>query len=181
MNLTRHKWTLFAGGLSIVFVGLLLFVIWPIAATGFDNMQRTSALEQRIDRGSDWQETTDIIAAERAQLASFFAQFASGTQNGKGMTHALETLFDLADKAAVSIQNISPRETIEDDFFGETPIDVTLTGSYHNIAHFINDIEQFGYWIEPQQVQLSSDGYQQRALNGQLTLSVFKMKLPSEN
>ena len=103
MNLKRHRWRLIAGGVSVVCVGLVLFIIWPIAATGIDNMQRTTALEHRIERGADWQETTDIIADERAQLASFFAQFASGTQSGKGMTFALETLFDLADEAAVSI------------------------------------------------------------------------------
>lgn len=180
-HLTEHIWKILAGAVSTAFIGLLIFIIWPITADGIENMQQKTVLQQRIDRGTDWQETTGEINQERAQLKSFFTQVTSNSPSGEGMAHTLETLFKLADNAAVSIQKITPLKSIEEDFYKEVPIDILFTGSYHSMAYLLNDIEQLGYWIEPKQIQLYSNQSGRGALDAHLTLSVYQIRLPNEN
>lgn len=181
MNLSHQIWKILAVAICTGFLISVIFIVWPVASNGFDNIEKISQLQQRIDRGADWRETTGKIDQERAELKSFFSEVASETPGSQGMSYTLETLFELAENSAVSIEQITPLETIEEDFYNETPIEIRFTGSYHNTAHLLNNIEQLGYWIEPKQIQLRSEQTGQASLHADLRLSVYQMNLLNGN
>ncbi|CAN5489655.1 hypothetical protein BH23BAC3_BH23BAC3_22400 [soil metagenome] len=180
-NLTIHKWKVLAGAICVLVVGLLLFVLWPIASGGFHTFNQISELQSRIDRGSTWQETTTEIERERGEIESFFLQVASDTPTGEGMSQTLETLFRIAEETAASIQQIKPLDPLLRDTYRENPIEIRFTGSYHNAAHLVNKIEHLGYWIEPKSIQLHPEQTEQSNLEVILILSVYHMNLPADN
>lgn len=180
-NLQEYRWKLIAGGMVVLVMMLFLFIVWPLITGGIQNLKQADSLQSRIDRGANWEITTKKIEDERQEIESFFSRVASDTPGSRNMSNTLEKFFEIAGESAVSIQQISPSESIYQETYREIPIEIRFSGSYHNIAHMINKLEHLGYWLKPEYVRIRSGQDNFTVLDGEILVSVYHMNLPQTN
>ena len=85
-------------------------------------------------------EGLDAIKMEITKLDQQLTDSLAQLPDEKKIEAILRSLEDLASSAGLDIVSVKPNAEVARDFYSEIPIDLEITGSYHNIALFFDKV-----------------------------------------
>lgn len=151
---SRGKWTVI-GGLCLLMIGVFYMYVWQPyqedAATLQNEIanvrmeiQRTQAiadqlpdLENHLQELEERLEILSIILPEQRQTDALLRQLQA-----------------VASDVGLNIQRVTNREFVAFDFYAEAPFELTLAGSYHDLARFFDRISKMARVVNVDEVEI---------------------------
>jgi type IV pilus assembly protein PilO len=160
LKLEEKKW--FVAMAMGLFVGAILlgvgYVLW-IKTVNLDIASRREelkGLQEQIQKGraaerklSQFREEVKRLELELAKLL----QILPSARNTEELIKRIETLTRQGD---FTLKIFKPGDPIAKDFYSEYPIDISLDGTYHNLALFFDRMSRFSRIINVEELKMAS-------------------------
>jgi Tfp pilus assembly protein PilO len=111
-----------------------------------DEIQKGRAAERKL---SQFREEVKRLELELAKLL----QILPSARNTEDLIKRIETLTRQGD---FTLQKFTPGEPAAKDFYSEYPIDISLQGTYHNLALFFDRMSRFSRIINVEDMKIFS-------------------------
>src|SRR5450755_2582439 len=111
-----------------------------------DEIQKGRAAERKL---SQFREEVKRLELELAKLL----QILPSARNTEDLIKRIETLTRQGD---FTLKKFTPGEPGAKDFYSEYPIDISLEGTYHNLALFFDRMSRFSRIINVEDMKISS-------------------------
>ncbi|MEE8093315.1 MAG: type 4a pilus biogenesis protein PilO [Gammaproteobacteria bacterium] len=125
---------------AVVAFGVYMFVI----KAELPSLERSELQEQELRATFEERQTkTANFDAYRAQLAEIERSFGTMLRQRPGRTEVPNLLVDISQTglgAGLEEKLFQPMGEIRREFYAELPIKIRLTGSYHELGHFVSGI-----------------------------------------
>jgi Tfp pilus assembly protein PilO len=127
----------------------IILLIFYLAHFKPKNQQLNSIKKQRIKVEAEVDELRrkkkrlDKIEAEIQNLNLVLAKLEAKIPKKRELSNILDKIQELAYDSRLNIKGFTPKDEIEKEFFLEWPIEVKVTGNYHNLAIFFDKISRF--------------------------------------
>jgi Tfp pilus assembly protein PilO len=139
---SHHIWKFAASGLTILFIGIMGFVFLPYSAHVYEKYSVLDNQSDQIEMMGNWQDQLKNIQYKKGKLDQGIDQMVVEIISVNEFSTAIELLYEKAQNTYVSIARVQPANTINSRGYIKRTIEVDLTGSYHSIARFINNLER---------------------------------------
>ena len=160
LKLEERKWWL-AGlmglGLGVLLAGVVHYA-W-LRGVNADIAKKTTelkGLQDQIQKGraaerklSQFREEVKRLELELAKLL----QVLPSARNTEDLIKRIETLTRQGD---FTLKKFTPGEPVQKDFYSEYPIDISLEGTYHNLALFFDRMSRFSRIINVEDLKINS-------------------------
>ena len=123
-------------------------------------IQRADGEQKKLD--ADYIEKTAIannlnqFRREKELLEQRLAEALSELPDDKRIDELLQSFQDRAVKAGVEIQTIEPQGIQNDGFYARVPIPMSVTGSYHELATFLDALGRLRRIVNVSSLSLDS-------------------------
>ena len=141
------RWPLLfrAVAVALVFVGVVAFCIYMfVIKTEIPLLERAQREEQELRATfEDKQRRAANFDAYRAQLDEIERDFGAMLRQLPGRTEVPNLLVDISQtglSAGLEEQLFQPMGEIQREFYAELPINIRLSGSYHELGDFVSGI-----------------------------------------
>lgn len=162
---------------------LVIYIAFLIIPT-FGSLARVSRtagdLKKKIDLVNSRLEHIDEMRVKLETLKKEQSGYGTQLPDEKEIPRFLEGLADVAKESNVNIQSVTPHELTakpEDQgtgkYYGAMPVVITAKSGYHQLGHFINDLEEGGRFITVEDVKIQYDNNFPRKHNVQMVLRIY--------
>jgi len=147
--------------LVAVICGALLAGFWypylsPIQADIDNKLGKVTALKQVIEKNEARKKDLDKIKKETLQLEARLEMLKSALPQEKETDQIFRAVQFEAQSSGLKVSRVSPKNTVDRDLYTEYPIDLDVTGTYHNVGAFLDKIRQLPRPVNISAVRLSS-------------------------
>jgi Tfp pilus assembly protein PilO len=111
-----------------------------------DEIQKGRAAERKL---SQFREEVKRLELELAKLL----QILPSARNTEDLIKRIETLTRQGD---FTLKKFTPGEPVQKDFYSEYPIDISLEGTYHNLALFFDRMSRFSRIINVEDMKVGA-------------------------
>lgn len=163
------------GGLCVVILGLFYWYYWAPAAERADTLRTTIATIQAENNRT--REIADQLPQLEADLQVMEANLAT-LQNILPEARETDVLLRRLQTAAadtnLNLRRFENQDPILHDFYAEVPVQLDVTGSFHDLARFFDRVSKFGRIVTVGQVTITAltDGGP-ASIQSQCTASTF--------
>ena len=166
--------TLAFGLVVLVFIGVLgMGVYFTIVKDKAPQLERAQAEEQELRLTfENKQRKAANYDAYKQQLAQSEQSFGTMLRQLPGETEIPSLIVDISQTglaAGLDEELFKPGDEVMKDFYAELPIQIRLTGSYHELARFVSDVAELPRIVTLHNVELKQ---QKDAPIGALTMDV---------
>lgn len=147
--------------IGIVFVFVASFgtwyFVWKEKSPEYDRV-RAQELNELRPRLESRQRKAANFDAYKSQLAEIEQSFGAMLRQLPGKTEVPSLLVDISQTglaAGLSEELFRPEDELMKDFYAELPIDIRLTGTYHELARFVSDVAELPRIVTLHNVELS--------------------------
>jgi type IV pilus assembly protein PilO len=160
LKLEEKKWYV-ALAIGVGIGGALIFAVWYLFIRGIDqDMVRMRAdlknLQDEIQKGraaerklSQFREEVKRLELELSKLL----QILPSSRNTEELIKRVEALTRQGD---FTLKRFAPAEPVAREFYAEYPIDISLDGTYHNLALLFDRMSRFSRIINVEDLKISS-------------------------
>lgn len=152
-----NKWLLTGMGCLILFVYILLNYIVPEFNYTLQVYQNWQKQEEKIASVSDWKSQLNRLNARQEKLEAFFSEIYVSLPDDDQMSAIVNQVFNEAEATGIWLNQMRPAKRVEFESHIEIPITVTLKGTYHETGQFVNAIEQSGYLMKVDEIEILSE------------------------
>ena len=177
LKLEERKWWL-AGlmglGLGVLLAGVVHYA-W-LRGVNADIAKKTTelkGLQDQIQKGraaerklSQFREEVKRLELELAKLL----QVLPSARNTEDLIKRIETLTRQGD---FTLKKFTPGEPVQKDFYSEYPIDISLEGTYHNLALFFDRMSRFSRIINVEDMKVGPLEAPGKSLSATFTAKTF--------
>jgi type IV pilus assembly protein PilO len=177
LKLEERKW--WAAGLIGLAIGIALAVVvhyfW-LRGVNQDIVRKTGelkGLQDEIQKGraaerklSQFREEVKRLELELAKLL----QVLPSARNTEDLIKRIETLTRQGD---FTLKKFTPGEPVQKDFYSEYPIDISLEGTYHNLALFFDRMSRFSRIINVEDMKVNTLEAPGKSLGATFTAKTF--------
>ncbi len=155
----------------IVAIGGTYYFVWKDKAPMYDQVKAKEMTELR-PRFENRQRKAANYDAYVEQLDEITQSFGAMLRQLPGKTEVPSLLVDISQTglaAGLDEELFKPGDEVMKDFYAELPIQIRLTGSYHELARFVSDVAELPRIVTLHNVELTQ---QKDAPLGALTMDV---------
>jgi len=170
----KRAFVLLAG----IIIILILFVIvdLPLAGVFFQKARRTYQMNKKYNSSEILEEEIEKEKSLNASIMEVVSHLQSGKINQKKLTPVMELLDQSARDNKVSLTSVSSSLEIEDEEYIKIPFELELEGEYHNIAKFINQLENNPYPLRIESLDMSTKDYISYNLRANLKANLYLIR-----
>ena len=140
----------------LVAVGGTYYFVWKDKAPQYDQVQAKEMTELR-PRFENRQRKAANYDAYKAQLEEIEQSFGAMLRQLPGKTEVPSLLVDISQTglaAGLEEELFRPDDEQMKDFYAELPIQIRLTGSYHELGRFVSDVAELPRIVTLHNVEL---------------------------
>lgn len=140
----------------LVAVGGTWYFVWKDKAPQYEKVKAQEMTELR-PRFENRQRKAANYDAYRAQLDEITQSFGAMLRQLPGKTEVPSLLVDISQTglaAGLDEELFRPEEELMKDFYAELPIQIRLTGTYHELARFVSDVAELPRIVTLHNVEL---------------------------
>ena len=130
-----------------------------------------SGLRAERDKNAKIAEHLDEYKAEVARLQENLEKAKALLPNDREIDDLLKSVANLGKKVGLQFLLFRPLPDIQRDFYAEVPVEISISGGYHEVALFFAKVGQLKRIVNIQNVQMSSpiekNGKMQVTVTGQ--------------
>ena len=141
---------------ALVAVGGTYYFVWKDKAPLYDQVKAKEMTELR-PRFENRQRKAANYEAYKAQLEEIEQSFGAMLRQLPGKTEVPSLLVDISQTglaAGLEEELFRPDDEQLKDFYAELPIQIRLTGSYHELARFVSDVAELPRIVTLHNVEL---------------------------
>ena len=151
--------------------GLLLAGVWyqflsPIQDDIDQTTKQVDELEKTIAKSVQQQKDLETIKKDAMDLQAKLDMLKMILPLEKETDQIFRSVQQLATGSGLRVSRVAPRPTIDHEVYTEYPIDLEITGTYHNVGQFLDRIRQL-----PRIVNISGLRLQSRASTGDVAFA----------
>ena len=168
-------------------IGLAFAIgLWAIANwqyPGFTEMQRRLAglkaeygqLQEKIERGRVAERRLPQLREEVRRIELDLNRLLEILPTKRNTEELIKKIEALTRQGDFFLKSFTPKEYVNKDFYAEWPIEVSLDGTYHNLALFFDKMARFSRIINVESLVLTGypDARLGRTLGATFTLKTF--------
>ncbi|MEO1023307.1 MAG: type 4a pilus biogenesis protein PilO [Bacteroidota bacterium] len=164
------KWI--AAGECILFLVLGIGIVLPYGAQLLEKYQLNKLQAEQIQFMSNWRERLDTLEVTNTRYEEGIRQMVVQIPARQDFSRVIEELFSVSKTHDIKINAIVPQPVVVEHDFLKKPVQLAISGSYFDVATFINKLEQGEFLIHVVEVELEADE-RTRILKGELVLHVL--------
>jgi type IV pilus assembly protein PilO len=157
---------------------LLVFAYWYFLHG--DYTEEVAAMQTRVER----LETTNASARARSsqsrQLEERLRQFERHIDRledlvprGEEVSRILDQVRERAEQAGVELARFSPGESTAGTHYNRRTFEMTVLGTYHDVARFLTEVGSLPRIITPKQLRMTPNNVRNRRGDGQMLEASF--------
>jgi type IV pilus assembly protein PilO len=151
----------FGAGIGVA-IGAVIFGLahWRLIQPIKDEIARGEAtlaeLQTKIQEGRAAKQQLPKFREEVRQLELELDKLLRILPARRNTPDLLRRIRSLAEQGDFALKRFTPKELHDKEFFSEWPIEVSIDGSYHNLALFFDRISRFSRIINIENLQISA-------------------------
>jgi len=175
---------------SYVLIALIILGIFYFLHYKPKNEELNSIREERIKTEAEivklraQKEKMDKIEEEIETMKRTLVELETIIPQKEEISDILRKIQQLAWDSRLNIEKFVPKEDIDKDFYIEKPINIEITGNYHNLAIFFDRLSNFSrlYNIEDFTIKALREQSEVSTISAASTAStyIFKEAVPEE-
>ena len=165
---------------SVLFAVLYLsLVIFPKTNALFKSSRSVREIRDNMELVKSRLNRMDALNKKLEKLRVEYKGYSKQLPSEKEMSRLLEDLAATAKKSDVKLISVTPLEADETDkasgkiYYRSIPITVTAKAGYHQLGHFVNNLEQGGRFITIQDIKITNDPRTPRLHNIKLVIKAY--------
>jgi type IV pilus assembly protein PilO len=128
-------------GVFIVVLGLAWYFLWSEQLDELDaGAQNEVKLREAYTGKIHEAINLDALLRQKAQVAEYVSTLEKALPNKAEMAALLEDISQAGLGRSLQFEQFKPGQVLVKDYYAEQPIDIKITGSYHDIGAFSSDI-----------------------------------------
>jgi len=131
-------------GIGVICVAILFAGYWFIVKDQLENLSRVEKEEQKLRQTYLSKKALAInLQAYRDQMKEMEETFGVMLQQLPDKTEVPELLIDITQTGlgrGLQFELFKPQKTRQADFYAELPINLRVTGSFHQLGEFVSDL-----------------------------------------
>jgi Tfp pilus assembly protein PilO len=152
-----HVGLLFGVVISAILVGALWWTVFDKMAKETEAKERELAqLEAKIQQGRAAKQNLARLQAEVATFELELEKLLRILPFRRNTPDLIRRIRLLVERGDLNLKTFLPRNPIEQGFYSEWPIQISLDGSYHNLALFFDRISRFSRIINIENLQIKA-------------------------
>lgn len=176
MSITNvHSWKVASCFLVVVFIFALLSGLLPFVVDVYEKQKVLTSQNEQIELMGNWKTQLSELEEKQAVLENRLSQMVVELVEEDEFSKIVEGLFSEAKSSFVSIKRIQPGGNETNDEYQSKEVSLEVTGSYHSIARFINQVEQNGLMIEIRNLDIEKPD-QGNTLYGTVNLEITMLR-----
>lgn len=125
-------------------VAVILFAYWIDISSQLSDLkglkEQEITIRTAIDSEQQQAANLDIYKKQLKTVNDQFKFMLNQLPNQSEVPKLLEYISQVGAENGLEFKLFKPQPEVQKDFFVELPIQISVTGSYHQLAHFISDI-----------------------------------------
>lgn len=176
MNTTYvHSWKVASVALAGLFLIALIFGLLPFVVDVYEKQTVLSSQNEQIELMGSWKTQLAELEEKQGILESRLSEMVVELVEEDEFSIIVEQLFSEARDSFVSIRRIQPGGNVADGEYQSKEVSLEVTGSYHSIARFVNQVEQNGLMIEIRSLDIEKSD-QGNTLNGTINIEITMLR-----
>jgi type IV pilus assembly protein PilO len=152
----RQRVLLLVGTVALVFFGYAYFLYWPRSAEISALEQQRDELRRDRDRKLAMVSNIERARAEVAQLDGDLRKAVSQLPDTKEIPDLLSNVSSLGRESGLEIMQFKQRPEQYADFYAEVPVDISVRGTYHQVASFFDKVGRMARIVNVSDVNIKS-------------------------
>lgn len=152
------KKRLLIGGavLLIVGVGIWYALLYPQKETIARLTVQEDKLRAELDKVNQRARTRGKIEQELETVKEEFEEKSVMLPKEKEIPQLLKDISSLGTNAGLEFQTFRPQGDVPKDFYAEIPISINVSGPYHNVGYFLDQVSKLGRIVTVDNIQLGN-------------------------
>lgn len=146
-------------GCALIIIPILIFYF----AVYIPKSERKVVLEKdkvtlntEISKAKRAAENRDKHDRELAETKEKFAELSTRLPNRKEIPDLLRSISDLGKGAGLDFNSFSPGGPVARDFYAEIPVSISISGPYHNLGYFLDQVSKLNRIVTVNNISLGS-------------------------
>lgn len=138
-------------------IGLYYYFAYTDNVKQIENLEKDKTqLQSEITKAKKAAQNKSKIEASLKQTQELFRQTATVLPKEKEIPGLLTNISDLGQRAPLELQTFKPGGEQPKDFYSEIPISINITGPYHNIGYFLDQVSKMERIVTVDNITLGS-------------------------
>ena len=130
--------------IAVLIVGFFYFIYYKPKGKELVSLQtERKKVEADVRKAQQKKRDLDKIEAELKTLTATLANLEAIIPQKKEMSDILRRIQQLAYDSRLNIRRFAPQRLDDKEFFSEQPISIEMTGNYHNLGRFFDQLSRF--------------------------------------
>jgi Tfp pilus assembly protein PilO len=130
--------------IGILIVGFFYFIYYKPKGKELTSLRtERQKIEAEVKKAQRKKQDLDKIEAELKTLGLTLATLEAIIPQKKEMSDILRRIQQLAYDSRLNIRRFAPQKLADKEFFSEQPISIEMTGNYHNLGMFFDQLSRF--------------------------------------
>ncbi|OAN61003.1 hypothetical protein A8B79_05875 [Balneola sp. EhC07] len=156
-NINIYLWRVASIAVFTTCILLIIYVVLPYVALTLEKYQVYSIQKESLELVGDWGDQLEELNEKQHVLNASMQTIYVGLPKEQEFSSVVSSLFTTAKSSNVSISKIEPSESISIGNQLKKEFSLELRSEYHNLARFINRVEQGDYLINLQRMSIESN------------------------
>jgi len=178
-TLKARRWLIVSVLTLLAFLYIFISQVLPLAANVLSLANDRRASREQIAQAQDWEIASQQLQREKARLNQKIESLVYSQNQDTQLSGILTPLHTAAKAQEIALQVIKPQPVKTFERHLELPIQLELTTRFHALARFINALETSPTIIKIEKLKMSSSGLAASALQVQMTIVVYYLRLNS--
>ncbi|HSY29686.1 MAG TPA: type 4a pilus biogenesis protein PilO [Burkholderiaceae bacterium] len=128
-------------GVFVAVLGLAWYFLWSSQLDELDTGAQAEVKLREAYTGKIHEAINlDALLRQKAQVAEYVSTLEKALPNKAEMAALLEDISHAGLGRSLQFEQFKPGQVLVKDYYAEQPIDIKITGSYHDIGAFSSDI-----------------------------------------
>jgi len=130
--------------IAVLIFGFFYFIYYKPRGKELASLRlERQKVEAEVRKAQKKKQDLDKIEAELKTLTATLANLEAIIPQKKEMSDILRRIQQLAYDSRLNIRRFAPQKLADKEFFSEQPISIEMTGNYHNLGMFFDQLSRF--------------------------------------
>lgn len=166
-----------------LYAAMHFYVFQDIRAENENRRENIARLEREIEKGLEAQRNLPALKEKVAELEIELDRLKQILPTRRETDSLIRKLRQLTERGRFRLVRFTPQNFVEQDFFYEWPINVNLSGTYHELGLLFDRLSRFSRIINVTELNITparrrrgADGDEESTISAAFTLRTFLFK-----
>ena len=141
----------------IIPVALFYFLSYEPSSEKIDGLlQQKQSLTAEITKAKKAAAELDKIKAAIKETEQLFKETANLLPKSKEIPALLRNISDLGKRSGLDFLSFKPGEETPQDFYAEIPVNIVISGPYHNVGYFLDQVSKLERIVSVNSITIGS-------------------------